>query len=72
MLCSEASIPGSVLLGYANADHLAVAQSFSGQSSPVLAGLIGKNDYPRMVRLETVVRFVEQNLAEVDSTAGLQ
>jgi hypothetical protein len=70
VLCSDAIIPGSVLLGYPNADHLAVAQPFSRQTSPVLTRLIDKNDYPRAVLLEAAVRFVEEDLAQIGSPAA--
>ena len=59
---SDAIIPGSTLLGYANADHLAVAMPF-GADTPVLAAtLITRNDYPRAVLLEAAIRYVEEDL----------
>ena len=63
VLCSDAVVPGSVLLGYPNADHLAVAMPFSKERSPMLTGLINKNAYPRAALLEAAVRFVEEDLA---------
>ncbi|MGA2402883.1 MAG: hypothetical protein ABSG91_14455 [Syntrophobacteraceae bacterium] len=69
VICSDAIVPGSVLLGYPNADHFAVAMPFSRQTSPLLAALIDKNDYPRAALLEAAVRFVEEDLAQTGSPA---
>jgi len=62
VLCSDAIIPGSVLLGYPNADHWAVAMPVSKQKAPLLAALADKNDYPRAALLEAALRFVEEDL----------
>ncbi|MFP5212469.1 MAG: hypothetical protein ACLGPL_03740 [Acidobacteriota bacterium] len=63
VLCSDAIIPGSVLLGYPNADHFAVTMPISARKSPLLAALADKNDYPRAALLEAALRFVEEDLA---------
>jgi hypothetical protein len=63
VLSTDAIIPGSVLLGYPNADHWAVAMPVSKQKSPLLAALVDKNDYPRAALLEAALRFVEEDLA---------
>jgi hypothetical protein len=67
VISSDAIILGSVLLGYPNADHFAVAMPFSRQRSPLLAALIDKNDYPRTALLEAAVRYVEEDLAQAGS-----
>ncbi len=67
VLCSDAIIPGSTLLGYPNADHFAVAMPVSKQKSPVFAALADKNDYPRAALLEAALRFVEEDLAQAGS-----
>ncbi len=55
-------IPGSTLLGYAKADHWAVAMPFS-QDMPLLSPtLLNKNEFPREVLLEAIIRFVEEKL----------
>jgi hypothetical protein len=64
VISSDAIIPGSVLLGYPNADHFAVAMPFNRQTSPLLAAVIDKNDYPRTTLLEAALRFVEEDLAQ--------
>ena len=62
VVASDAIVPGSTLLGYANADHLAVAMPF-GSNAPLLAAtLMTHNDYPRAVLLEAAIRFVEEDL----------
>lgn len=62
VLCSDAVIPGSTLLGYPNADHLAVAMPFAEKNPLLAATLITRNHYPRAVLLEAVARFVEEDL----------
>lgn len=62
VICSDAIIPGSVLLGYPNADHWAIAMPVSAGKSPLLASVVDKNDYPRAVLLEAALRFVEEDL----------
>jgi hypothetical protein len=64
VLCSDAIIPGSTLLGYPNADHLAVAMPFA-EKNPILSSiLINRNHYPRAVLLEAAVRYVEEDLQQ--------
>jgi hypothetical protein len=62
----DAIIPGSTLLGFVKADHYAVAMPLS-QDAPLLsAGLIDKNEFPREVLLEAIIRTVEENLLGSD------
>jgi hypothetical protein len=63
VLFSDMIIPGSTLLGYANADHWAVAIPF-GRDMPTFAKMVGidHNHYPRPILLEAIVRFVEETL----------
>jgi len=53
-------IPGCTLLGYVRADHWAVAIPFS--QDKFQPALIDKNEFPREVLLEAVLRFVEEKL----------
>lgn len=62
VVCSDMIIPGSTLLGYPNADHLAVAMPFGRKNRLLGATLLGKNAYPREVLLEAAVRYVEEDL----------
>jgi hypothetical protein len=69
VICSDAIIPGSVLLGYPNADHFAVAMPLDSQAWPVLATVVDKGEYPRAALLEAAVRFVEEDLAKAGPAA---
>jgi dienelactone hydrolase len=66
MIWSDAIIPGSRLLGYANADHWALALPIVRALPSGLQGLAGllldHNAFPREVLLEAVVRHVEEDL----------
>ena len=64
VMASDAIIPGSVLLGYPNADHWAVAMPVDARKSPMLAALVDKNDYPRAVLAEAAIRFAEEDMAK--------
>ncbi len=55
-------IPGSTLLGYVKADHWAVAIPFSQDMAVLSSGLLNKNEFPREVLLEAIIRFVEEKL----------
>jgi pimeloyl-ACP methyl ester carboxylesterase len=58
----DAIIPGSTLLGFVKADHWAVAMPFSQDAPQLSHGLIDKNEFPREVLLEAMIRFVEEKL----------
>ena len=55
-------IPGSVILGFLNADHWAVAVPFERSHPFISANFIDKNAFPREVMLEAIVRYVEEDL----------
>jgi hypothetical protein len=59
VLWADAIIPGSKLLGYVRADHLAIALPF-GRTSNWLGALLDHNAFPREVMLEAIVRTVEE------------
>jgi pimeloyl-ACP methyl ester carboxylesterase len=60
----DAIIPGGTLLGFLRADHWALAMPFSRNlgTLPFTATLVDHNAFPREVLLETLVRFVEEEL----------
>jgi hypothetical protein len=61
-------IPGATLLGYANADHWAVAVPIE-EKSPILATLVtGHNWYPRDVLVEAIVLYTAEQLASQQTT----
>lgn len=55
-------IPGSTLVGYLNADHWAVAVPVSEAHPFIGKTFVDKNAYPWRAMLESVVRFVEEDL----------
>jgi len=62
VLASDMLIPGGTLLGYARADHWAVALPIARTWRRLAATLIDKNAFPREVLLEAIVRTVEESL----------
>jgi hypothetical protein len=62
----DAIIPGSTLLGFVKADHWAVAMPFSRDLPLLFRGLVDKNEFPREVLLEAIIRFVEEKLLAAD------
>jgi hypothetical protein len=59
-------VPGSVLMGYLNADHWAIAVPLNREHPLVASLLVTENAYPREALLEAVLRFVEEDLAAVE------
>ena len=55
-------IPGSVLMGYVNADHWAIALPIARSHATIGALLVTESAYPREALLEAVMRFVEEEL----------
>ncbi|HBX42373.1 MAG TPA: hypothetical protein DEH27_00495 [Deltaproteobacteria bacterium] len=55
-------IPGSVLVGYVNADHWAIAVPISRNNRFLASTFVDKNAFPREVLGEAVVRFIEEDL----------
>jgi dienelactone hydrolase len=55
-------IPGSVLLGYLNADHWAVALPINRTHSFLASTFVDKNAFPREILAEAIVRFVDEDL----------
>lgn len=52
-------MPGGTLLGYVNADHWAIATDLGNSPSAGVRSLADRNDFPREVLLEAVLRFFE-------------
>ena len=55
-------IPGSVLLGYINADHWAVAIPLNRSHAFIASTFVDKNAFPREILLEAIARFLEEDL----------
>lgn len=68
LIASDTIIPGSTLLGYPNADHLAVAMPFVRERFWLTPELVNQNRFPRARLLEAALRFVEQDLAQAVET----
>lgn len=65
VIYSDEIIPGSTLLGFLNCDHWAIAVPLN-RSHPVISrSLVDRNDYPREALLEAVLRFIEEDLGQV-------
>jgi hypothetical protein len=63
ILAHDQLIPGSVVMGYLNADHWAIAIPVSSGHPIVSSTLVNRNDFPREVLIEAVMRFIEEDLA---------
>jgi len=61
VIYSDAVVPGSVLLGYVNADHWAIALPLR-DADAVWRTMASHNDFPREVVIESVLQFVEDRL----------
>ena len=55
-------ISGGALLGFVNADHWAVALPISRERPGLAATLVNRNEFPREILLEAIVRHVEEQL----------
>ena len=65
LLFYDQIIAGGVLLGFVNADHWAVALPISRRRPGLAATVINRNEFPREVLLEAIVRHVEERLLAV-------
>jgi hypothetical protein len=63
MIFYDEVVPGSVLMGYLNADHWAVAVPISRTHPTIASIFVTQNAYPREALLEALMRFVEEDLA---------
>jgi pimeloyl-ACP methyl ester carboxylesterase len=62
LLFSDQVIPGARLLGYANADHWAIALPFEHKKPLLTKTLLNHNHFPREILLEAIVLYVAENL----------
>jgi len=62
LLFYDQVIPGSTLLGYANADHWAIAADLGASPYALIRSLADRSDFPREELIEAVLRFVELDL----------
>ncbi len=59
VILADAVIPGARLLGYANADHWAIALPFTENSKFLSKTFVNKNAFPREAMLEAIIRVIE-------------
>ena len=62
MIFYDQLIPVSVLLGYVNADHWAIAVPLNRSHPYISSSFVDKNAFPREVLLEAIVRYVDEDL----------
>jgi hypothetical protein len=62
LLFYDQIVPGSTLLGYANADHWAIATDLGASPFALVRSLADKSDFPREELIEAALRFVEADL----------
>ena len=62
MIFYDQLIPGSVLLGYLNADHWAVAIPINRSHPFISAYFVDKNAFPREILAEALVRFIVEDM----------
>lgn len=63
MIYADAILPNSSLLGYANADHFAIALPFDSAMPEARLMGINRNDFPRAQLIEAAVRIAQARLA---------
>ena len=62
MIYADAILPRSALLGYANADHFAIALPIAGALSEARLLGINRNDFPRAQLVEAAIRIAQARL----------
>jgi hypothetical protein len=55
-------IPGSTILGFFNADHWAMSVPIARQHEITQAVFADRNDFPREIALEAILRYIEEDL----------
>ena len=62
LLVNDQLIPSSILLGFANADHWALAVPIARSHPTIGVAFADQNQYPREVMFEAVLRFIEEQI----------
>jgi hypothetical protein len=68
LLYYDQVVPQSTLLGYANADHWAIATDLGASPYAVIRQLADQSAFPRAEMLEAALRFIEEDLRAGAST----
>ncbi len=66
LIFTDQIVPGSTLLGYANADHWAVAMALEERRSFWMGHPGRERAFPRAVLVEALVRFVAESRAAAE------
>ena len=66
VLFYDAIIPGSTLLGYAKADHWAIALPIA-RNAYIIDKIVNNNAFPREVLLEAILKYLEHDMASVST-----
>lgn len=69
VLIYDQMVPGSTLVAFANADHWAIAVPVARSHSFVGSTFVNRNDYPRELFLEALLRYLEEDLAFAVTTS---
>lgn len=64
LLFYDQVIPASTLLGYANADHWAIATDLTQSPAALVRSVADRNAFPRAALLEAALRYVEEDLRD--------
>jgi hypothetical protein len=64
MIFYDQVVPGSILAGYINADHWALAVPIARTHAITGSLFVDQNAYPREALLEALLRFVEEDSAQ--------
>lgn len=63
LIFSDQFIPGATLMAFANADHWAISTPVARQRAVLQATIANKSKYPREALFESILRFVDEDLA---------
>jgi hypothetical protein len=63
MIFYDQVVPGSVLVGYVNADHWALAVPIARTHAMIGSMFVTQNAYPREALTEAILRFIEEDQA---------
>ena len=70
LIRGDTIVPGGVDLGTARGDHFAVALPFESSDDASVRSAIDKNHYPRTALLESLLRFVTEDLKNPKAPVG--
>lgn len=69
VLIYDQMVPGSTLVAFANADHWAIAVPVARSHAFVGSTFVNRNDYPRELFLEALLRYIEEDIGDAVATS---